>query len=160
MNPAIAVRAHPALHHSPPPPPLRLIPESDPGDRQLALPLRSVTTAGHHVAPELVDRASGFVRALVEAVEGARPVLQLAPWVSDDVYDQILRRRALRLPRAHAFGRSRVATVRVSVPAEDAAEVAARLETGRRSRALALRLDRRPDCRSRLRWKCTALTWG
>ena len=160
MSSSIGLHVHPALQATPEAPRLRVVAQQEPPDRQLALPLRSVTTAETEVDPALTDRASGFVQALVEIVEGRRPVLQLAPWVSDAVYEQVLDRRSIRLRGQRGLGRSRVVSVHVSSPVSDAAEVAARLDTGRRSRALALRLDRRPDCRGRLRWKCTALAWG
>lgn len=156
----MALRIHPALQPTPEPPLLHVVDAPEPPDLQLALPLRSITTGSCEVDPDLLDRASGFVRALVESVEGCRSVLQLAPWVSDDVYEQVVLRRSIRLPRPRGVERSRVVSVHVSSPVPDGAEVAARLDSGRRFRAIALRLDRRPDCRDRLRWKCTAVAWG
>jgi hypothetical protein len=99
------------------------------------------------------------VQAVIEVTANERPVSQLARWTTPSVYAQLhkLHRAAAVEPRDAGSrpARQTVASVRVFQIASDAAEVAARVVAGRRSRAVAVRLDFR-----RGRWTCTALTLG
>lgn len=103
--------------------------------------------------------ASRFLQAVVEVVASERPLTQLARWTDPRVYAEIARSRQ-RVAARRAAGRTRagrqhVATVHVCRPSPDVAEVAARVTTGPRSRAIAAQLTF-----SRERWLCTALDFG
>ena len=103
--------------------------------------------------------AARYVQAVVEVIARQRPVSQLARWTAADVYAELARvhREATAQPRESGArpARQAVASVRVFKVAADAAEVAARVLEGPRSRAVAARLDFR-----RGRWTCTALSVG
>lgn len=116
-----------------------------------------------HVRPDagadLHAWATRFVQAVVEVVSSDRPLTQLARWTSTPVYEDLARRRelVLRHRQAHGVrpGRQQVASVHVSRPDAAAAEVAARVCAGRRSRAIAARLEYRRE-----RWVCTTIAFG
>jgi hypothetical protein len=104
-----------------------------------------------------------FVQASVEIVGGDRPASQLLRWTSPPVYAD-LQRRAVLVARAggHQPGVRRVQPVRPHVVSVHAcfidatvAEASARIRYGARSRALALRFERRGD-----RWLCTAMEFA
>jgi hypothetical protein len=103
--------------------------------------------------------ASRFLQAVVEVVASERPLPQLARWTDPRVYAEIARSRqrvaARRTAGRTRTGRQHVASVHVSLPSPDVAEVAARVTTGPRSRAIAAQLTF-----SRGRWLCTALDFG
>ena len=102
--------------------------------------------------------AARFVQAVIEVLAGDRPVTQLVRWTNQAVYADIASRRerlAERTPRGPRKGRPHVATVHVCHPTDSTAEIAARVATGARSRAVAARLDRSND-----RWMCTAIHFG
>lgn len=106
------------------------------------------------------DWAGPFVQAVVEVIAGDRPIQQLARWTSDAVYADLSRRvRILGLTTSAASRtrteRSLVRSVRVFQPHPDAAEVAAHVRHGARSRAIAARLEA-----DRGRWTCTVLRLG
>ena len=116
------------------------------------------------VDPRQRDRleqwAHRFVQATVEIVGGDRPVSQLLRWTSGPVYAD-LHRRAVLVARAggHQPGLRRVQPVRPHVVSVHTSfvsgrvvESSARVRYGARSRALALRFERRED-----RWVCTAM---
>lgn len=126
-----------------------------------AAPLRLVTPAPDGVvAAALPTRAHHFVQAVVEIVEGDRSPTQLLVWTAPRVYEAITRRM-----RRHALGRraaspdprprARVVSVKVCQPRTGVAEVAAHVQHGARSHALAVRMEV-----SGGRWICTALEWG
>jgi hypothetical protein len=104
-----------------------------------------------------------FVQASVEIVGGDRPASQLLRWTTGPVYAD-LHRRALLVARAggHQPGVARVQPVRPHVESVHAsfvspkvAEASARVRYGTRSRALALRFEKRRD-----RWLCTAMEFA
>jgi len=104
-----------------------------------------------------------FVQASVEIVGGDRPASQLLRWTSGAVYSD-LHRRALLVARAggHQPGvrrvqpvRPHVVSVRASFVSATVAEASARVRYGARSRALALRFEKRGD-----RWLCTAMEFA
>jgi Family of unknown function (DUF6459) len=125
--------------------------------------LRVVADAGANDAPSAEAWALTFVRAVLEVVSGDRPIHQMIRWTDEGVYADLqhrvtaLSRTGHRYPdpSASGSGRPRVHTVHVSQPAPDIAEVAAHVRHGRRSRAIALRLES-----GRGRWLCTALEFG
>ena len=116
--------------------------------------------------PDVADRrlrawSLRFAQALVEVVGGHRPVGQLARWTSREVFRD-LERRARLVQQAATTGAdavplrstalAQVCSVHVSRPSATVAEVSVHVRHGRRSRALALRLDLQQE-----RWVCTAL---
>jgi Family of unknown function (DUF6459) len=114
--------------------------------------------------PQLADMeesevwAARFLQAVVEVLASDRPLTQLIRWTDPAVYAEIARRRQLlatRAARTSRSGRAHVATVHICRPTAETAEISARVTTGRRSRAIAARLDLR-----RGRWLCTAIQFG
>jgi len=115
--------------------------------------------------PDPRSLAGQLAQAVVEVVTGDRPLTQLLTRLSEEVYDQ-LSALAPPAPTIPTLGRDRltvlhprdgpkVRTVHVCQPAAGVAEVAARVQTDGRSRALALRLEE-----WRGRWRCSALVFG
>jgi hypothetical protein len=99
-----------------------------------------------------------FAQALVEAVGGQRPVSQLVRWTAPDVFRDLERRTRLVQQAAGGTPRSirpQVRSVHICRPASESAEVSVRVRHGHRSRALAMRLERRQE-----RWLCTVLEFG
>jgi hypothetical protein len=102
--------------------------------------------------------AARFLQGVVEVISCDRPLSQLVRWTDDQVYSSIAKRRegeaARHTSRAGQQwrGRQQVATVHICQLSETAVEVAARVQSGRRSRAIAARLDQH-----RGRWVCTAI---
>lgn len=142
-QPAIS-RGQPATE----PPALRLVPiEADADDLDF-----DVVRTGRQGLPAPQPRALVLVRAILETLAGERPVLQLLPWVSEDVYADLEATICPGTPRSWA------ATVRrliVTEPADGVAEVAAVIQRGIRSIAIALRLESLDG-----RWVVTALDLG
>ena len=104
-----------------------------------------------------------YVQAAVEIVGGDRPASQLLRWTSGTVYAD-LHRRAVLVARAggHQPGVARVQPVRphvesvhTSLVSPTVAEASARIRYGARSRALALRFEKRAD-----RWVCSAMEFA
>ena len=102
--------------------------------------------------------AARFAQAVVETVGGQRPVSQLVRWTSAEVYRD-LERRTQVLRRVTPTGtrsiRPQVRSVHLCRPTPGSAEVSVHVRHGARSRALALRLERRGE-----RWLCTVLEFG
>ncbi|WP_370291658.1 Rv3235 family protein [Nocardioides sp.] len=100
-----------------------------------------------------------FAQAAVEIVGGDRPVTQLVRWTSSTVYEDLRRRAHLvALAGGHQPGlarvqpvRPRVHSVRTCFLSEDVVECGVHVRYGPRSRAVALRFERRQQ-----RWICTA----
>lgn len=140
---------------------------------------REPGATGDTVPVALREQAQGFAQALVEVVAGDRTLTQLVRWTTAEVYEQLHHRvhtlATCPLPAVYPSvprrrRRARVATVHLSQPVDGVAEVAARVDHGARSTAVALRLERRAGARricaggvvSRVaeeRWVCTAVTW-
>lgn len=104
--------------------------------------------------------ASRFAQATVEVIGGHRPVAQLVGWTAPSVFRDLERRTratARSVPRgtAHAALRPRVSSVHVCRLGPDVAEVSVRVRHGRRSRAVAMRLEATQG-----RWRCTAIELG
>jgi hypothetical protein len=126
--------------------PLRLVPPAD-----------GASSAETTVLPDVGTWARRMVQVVVEVLAGARAAGQLAPFATLPVLEQ-LEGYVGALAHRGADGtqprRPTVSSVHVCrLPG--AAEVTAVVATGRRSRAIALRLD---DAGSR--WRCTALELG
>lgn len=111
-------------------------------------------------APDAAAWAARFVQAVIEVVSSDRPLSQLVRWTDESVYAEIARRqRTVQLRRGtdpHVrVSRQQVATVHVTQPTSEAAEVTARIVCRGRSRAVAARLEY-----VRQRWTCTAISFG
>lgn len=89
---------------------------------------------------------------------GQRPVAQLVRWTAPALFRDLERRTRLvqqaRGPAARSV-RPQVRSVHVCRPDTQVAEVSVHVREGARSRALALRLERRHG-----RWLCTVLEFG
>ena len=157
----------------PPAAPLRVLPAADPATWR-----RTPATAAD---PDLDDfgpqptrraqlpepRAWGgrLVQALVEVLAGDRPAGQLVRWTSSAVYDDVTALVPVGAPREPGLrarppgtrrpARAAVRSVHVTEPADGIAEVAATVSRGRRTTAVALRLEGLDG-----RWQCTALELG
>ena len=169
---------------------LSLVQAGAPADRRPPLGPAPKQSAGCARPPVVADdvlreQAHGLAQALVEILAGDRTLTQLVRWTSAEVYEQLHHRvqtlascprpapavaasSAKRVQRRRP--RPRVASIHVSNPTEDVAEVSARIDHGVRSTAIALRLERRPAARRvstaahvrvpQERWLCTAVTWA
>jgi len=122
--------------------------------------LASPADLADRTAPGLPDaRAWGVALAttLLEVVAGRRPSSQLGRWLAADVLTDLPRvlpdRAAQAALRAAApDGSARLQSVRLQYPRTGAAEVGVHARFGRRSLAMALRLEAH-----QARWLCTAL---
>jgi hypothetical protein len=94
---------------------------------------------------------------LIETAAGRRPLHQLSGMLSPSVSRGIGADfdRAANLGTPHWLHRATVRSLRVSEPANGVAELCATVETGRRARAIALRLEQHHG-----RWCCTRLQLG
>lgn len=97
--------------------------------------------------------AGAMARAVLEAIEGRRPIHQLATLLSERAVAtvQTMRRGGLRWP----VRRATVETVRVFLPRPDAVESFVTFHCDNRVRVLVLRIDR-----DRRRWLGTAVRIG
>jgi hypothetical protein len=106
------------------------------------------------------------VQAIVEVLAGDRPLTQLVRWTTTEVYEEVTALLSARRPagvHGQASGRravdevvrAAVSSVRLTEPADGVAEVAATVRRGRRTTAVALRLEGLDG-----RWQCTALEVG
>jgi hypothetical protein len=99
-----------------------------------------------------------LAQALIEALQGHRPIPQLTRWVDDRVLAAVTVHRRMKgaaVGPGRASARPILRSVRIQYPQPEVAEVAAHLTIGRRSIAMAFRLEARFD-----RWLCTALELG
>jgi hypothetical protein len=102
--------------------------------------------------------ASRLAQAVVEAVGGQRPVTQLVRWTAPDVYRDLERRTrilARAVGPAQRSVRPQVRSVHICRPRPEIAEVSVHVRHAARSRAVAMRLERRGE-----RWLCTVLQFG
>lgn len=137
-----------------------LVPHPDAGK-----PTEGLRAARLHLLPDPQPFAGQLVQAVVEVLTGVRPIGQLLTQVNEQIYVEL----AALAPVAVAFptvgrvravvvrpqDRPRVRSVHVCRPADGVAEVAARVPTKGRSRAIASRLEE-----WRGRWRCSALVLG
>lgn len=128
-------------------------------DEPLPLPLTLVSPRSPAHVTDPTPWAGRFLQAVVEVVSSDRPLSQLLRWTNERVYTDIsLRKRRVTLIRRATGvkpGRQQVVSVHVATLSPSAAEVAARVACGGRSRAIAARLEL-----VRGRWLCTAITFG
>jgi hypothetical protein len=104
--------------------------------------------------------AARFAQATVEVLGGDRPLAQLLRWTTARVYHDLDRRvrilsRTAAAPQRVRTIRPQVRSVHVCQPLPGAAEVSVHVQHGRRSRAIAARVERRNG-----RWTCVALQFG
>lgn len=94
---------------------------------------------------------------LIESAEGRRPLSQLSGLLSFPVCRGLGAdfELAAQCGRPHWLHRASIRSVRASEPADGVAELSATLETGRRVRAVAMRLEQQQG-----RWRCTRLQLG
>ncbi|HEX4978383.1 MAG TPA: Rv3235 family protein [Nocardioides sp.] len=110
--------------------------------------------------PEVRAWAARFAQAVVEVAGGDRPLPQLLRWTSPRVYAELGRRvrvmaQSRPVEQRRRTLRPQVRSVHVCRPLPTVAEVSVHVRHGRRSRAIAARLELRAD-----RWTCTALRIG
>lgn len=106
--------------------------------------------------PDAREWSTTLALALTQSLLGQRSVTQLNRWVVDDVLVAIgmYQRRSLALHGRIAIPTA-VRSVRVQHPDPEVAEVAVHVVIGKRSAAMAFRLEALGD-----RWLCTALELG
>ncbi|MFP5253194.1 MAG: Rv3235 family protein [Actinomycetes bacterium] len=110
--------------------------------------------------PEVRAWAARFAQAVVEVAGGDRPLPQLLRWTSPRVYAELGRRvrvmaQSRPVEQRRRTVRPQVHSVHLCRPVPAVAEVSVHVRHGRRSRAIAARLELRGD-----RWTCTALRIG
>lgn len=133
--------------------------EHEPRPSHLTL-VRPAPASFAHTVPDPNAWASRFLQAVVEVISSDRPVTQLIRWTDARVYADIARRQQ-RVATQRGLNtsvrpaRQQVASVHVCRVTEQAAEVAARVTVGNRSRALAARLTFASN-----RWTCSELVFG
>lgn len=131
----------------------------DASPRSAALTLVQNRTASDTTIADPEHWAARFLQAVVEVVSSDRPLSQLARWTNSSVFEEILRRQKIvstsRSRAATRSARVQVATVHICQVSTEVAEVAARVKSGQRSRAIAARLEYNRD-----RWQCTAIEFG
>ncbi len=104
--------------------------------------------------------AARFAQAVVEVAGGDRPLPQLLRWTSPRVYAELGRRvrvmaQSRPVEQRRRTLRPQVRSVHLCRPVPTVAEVSVHVRHGRRSRAIAARLELRSE-----RWTCTALRIG
>jgi hypothetical protein len=106
--------------------------------------------------PDATEWSSTLALAMIQALLGQRPVAQLNRWVVEDVLAaiSICQRRRLRV-NARIAKSTALRSIHIQHPDPEAAEVAAHVIIGKRSAAMAFRLEALGD-----RWLCTALDLG
>ena len=106
--------------------------------------------------PDAREWSTALALAVIQTLGGQRPVAQLSRWVAEEVLASISIYQRRKLP---VHGRPAVSTglrsVRVQHPDPEVAEVSAHVVIGKRSAAMAFRLEALGD-----RWLCTALELG
>ncbi|HWL38602.1 MAG TPA: Rv3235 family protein [Frankiaceae bacterium] len=130
-------------------PGLRLVPPPDVLDEDEEDDFFEAVKTPRTELDDPLPRAAMLTRALLETINGIRPLNQLAKWVSPDVLailQSMVASRAVR-PAPTALRR-----VLVSEPAAGVAEVTAIVQRGERAEALAIRLEGLDG-----RWVVTAL---
>jgi len=121
--------------------------------------LRVVDDSGRAV-DDVEAWAARFAQAVVEVLGGDRPLTQLVRWTTSRVYADLRDRvriigRTLPASQRQRTIRPQVRSVHVFQPTPDTAEVSVHVRNGRRSRALAARLELEAE-----HWQCTALELG
>jgi hypothetical protein len=106
--------------------------------------------------PDAREWSTALALAVIQTLLGQRPVAQLNRWVAEEVLVAIgfHQRRSLSL-QGRIVVPTALRSVRVQHPGPEVAEVSAHLIIGKRSAAMAFRLEALGD-----RWLCTALELG
>jgi hypothetical protein len=106
--------------------------------------------------PDAQEWSTTLALAVIQALVGQRPVSQLNRWMVEEVLAAISmsQRRNLKVPGRIAL-RTALRSVRVQHAGPEVAEVSAHVAIGKRSAAMAFRLEALGD-----RWLCTALELG
>jgi Family of unknown function (DUF6459) len=106
--------------------------------------------------PDAQEWSTALALAVIQTLLGQRPVSQLNRWVAEEVLVaiSIYQRRSLSMHGRLALPAA-LRSVRVQHPDPEVAEVSAHVVIGRRSAAMAFRLEALGD-----RWLCTALELG
>jgi hypothetical protein len=106
--------------------------------------------------PDAQEWSAKLALAIIQALTGQRPISQLSRWVVDEVLAAIsmYQRRSLRTHGLKAMPAA-LRSIRVQHPGPEVAEVSAHVVIGKRSAAMAFRLEALGD-----RWLCTALELG
>jgi hypothetical protein len=106
--------------------------------------------------PDAQQWSSALALAIIQTLLGQRSVAQLNRWVAEDVLASIsmYQRRSLRVNGRIAVPAA-LRSVRIQHPDPEVAEVSAHVAFGKRSAAMAFRLEALGD-----RWLCTALELG
>ena len=106
--------------------------------------------------PDAQEWSAKLALAITQTLVGQRPVAQLNRWVVDEVLAAITmyQRRSLRT-RGRIAMSAALRSIRVQHPDPEVAEVAGHVVIGKRSAAMAFRLEALGD-----RWLCTALELG
>lgn len=125
-------------------------------------PPAAVVPIDRRARSEAEEWARRIVQSCLEVVGGLRPASQLVRWLSPTVYAD-LRRRArlaslagLRDPMLPHPVRARVHSLHATYPTPGVLEAAAHIRHGARSRAVAVRFERREG----RGWLCTALDFS
>lgn len=103
--------------------------------------------------PDAQEWGAKLALAIIQALTGQRPAAQLNRWMVEDVLAAISmsQRRNRKVPGRIAL-HTALRSVRVQHPGPEVAEVSAHVTIGKRSAAMAFRLEALGD-----RWLCTAL---
>jgi hypothetical protein len=106
--------------------------------------------------PDAEEWSAKLALAIIQALTGQRPAAQLNRWMVEEVLAAISmsQRRNLKVPGRIAL-HTALRSVRVQHAGPEVAEVSAHVAIGRRSAAMAFRLEALGD-----RWLCTALELG
>jgi hypothetical protein len=106
--------------------------------------------------PDAQEWSAKLALAIIQALTGQRPVAQLNRWVVDEVLAAIsmYQRRSLRTHGRIAIPAA-LRSIRVQHPDPEVAEISVHVVIGKRSAAMAFRLEALGD-----RWLCTALELG
>ncbi len=157
----------PAPHREPPfDDELALAATAGPHDRALPLEWHRTAALRTHqrqltplraVQPDPATWARRLLIGIVESAAGKRPLHQVAALLSPGVRSGLSADfdKAARVGCPHWLGGALVRSMRVSEPADGVAELSATVGTGRRVRAVAMRLEVRHG-----RWCCTRLVLG
>lgn len=112
---------------------------------------------------ELKSQVHRLVQAIMEALNGARPLQQLSRWMDPELFSSLQLRRALVQEAQEHFGRGRpspyadaqVQSVHAQCPVSQIVEATAVVRCRKRTRAVAIRMEAR-----RTSWIVTALEIG
>ena len=106
--------------------------------------------------PDAQEWSAKLALAITQALTGQRPAAQLNRWMVEEVLAAISmsQRRNLKVPGRIAL-HTALHSVRVQHAGPEVAEVSAHVAIGKRSAAMAFRLEALGD-----RWLCTALEMG